>query len=94
MRFKDFEIVIHGDFESGDDELDLRSAIAKKLGGMSTKTTDTESQTVQKINDGEARCIACALDSAQYQPGCVIGKSLGEIADSSIQLIEAVVGRL
>lgn len=55
MRFKDFEIVIHGDFESGDDELDLRSAIAKKLGGLSTKTTDAESQAVQKINDGEAR---------------------------------------
>lgn len=38
--------------------------------------------------------VACALDSVQYQPGCVIGKSLGDIADSSIQLIEAVVGRL
>lgn len=55
MRFKDFEIVIHGDFESGDDELDLRSAIAKKLGGMSAKTSDAEAETVQKIEDGEAR---------------------------------------
>ena len=36
---------------------------------------------------------ARALDSAQYQPGCVIGKSLGEIADDSIQVIEIVVGR-
>jgi hypothetical protein len=55
MRFKDFEIVIHGDFESGDDELDLRSAIAKKLGGLSAKTSDAQTQTVQKIEDGEAR---------------------------------------
>jgi len=55
MRFKDFEIVIHGDFESGDDELDLRSAISKKLGGLSAKTSDAEAETVQKIEDGEAR---------------------------------------
>jgi hypothetical protein len=55
MRFKDFEIVIHGDFESGDDELDLRSAIAKKLGGLSAKTSDAEAETVQKIEDGDAR---------------------------------------
>ena len=38
--------------------------------------------------------IACALDPVQYQPGCVIGKSLTDVADDSIQLIEAVVGRL
>jgi len=30
---------------------------------------------------------------AQWMPGCVIGKSLGVIADSSIQTIEVVVGR-
>ena len=29
----------------------------------------------------------------QYQPGCVLGKSLGEINDNSIQTIEVVVGR-
>jgi len=29
----------------------------------------------------------------QYQPGCVIGKSLGYIDDASIQTIEVVVGR-
>jgi len=29
----------------------------------------------------------------QYQPGCVIGKSLGYIDDDSIQTIEVVVGR-
>jgi hypothetical protein len=29
----------------------------------------------------------------QYQPGCVIGKSLGYIDDTSIQTIEVVVGR-
>lgn len=55
MRFKDFEIVIHGDFESGDDEQDLRSAIAKKLGGLTTKTSNAEAETVEKINTGDAR---------------------------------------
>lgn len=55
MRFKDFEIVIHGDFESGDDELDLRSAIAKKLSGLKTNTSDQEAETVDKIDNGEAR---------------------------------------
>ena len=55
MRFKDFEITIHGDFESGDDEQDLRSAIARKLGGLSAKTSDAEAQTVGKIDDGDAR---------------------------------------
>jgi hypothetical protein len=55
MRFKDFEIVIHGDFESGDDELDLRSAIAKKLGGLGSTPKDQEAETVEKIENGEAR---------------------------------------
>lgn len=55
MRFKDFEIVIHGDFESGDDELDLRGAIAKKLGGMNTQSADLEAQTIEKIDNGDAR---------------------------------------
>lgn len=55
MRFKDFQIVIHGDFESGDDELDLRKAISKKLGGLGATTNDIEAQNVQKIDDGEAR---------------------------------------
>ena len=38
--------------------------------------------------------IACAMDPARYQPGCVIGKSLEEINSFSVQLIEVVVGRL
>lgn len=37
--------------------------------------------------------VAEALDSSMYNPGCVIGKSLAEINDSSIQIIEVVVGR-
>jgi hypothetical protein len=38
--------------------------------------------------------VAQKLDDAQYQPGCVIGKSLETITDNSIQPIEVVVGRL
>ena len=37
--------------------------------------------------------IAEAIDYDKYKPGCVLGKSLGEIADDSIQTIEVVVGR-
>jgi len=37
--------------------------------------------------------VAEALDAGMYNPGCVIGKSLAEINDSSIQIIEVVVGR-
>jgi hypothetical protein len=55
MRFKDFEIVIHGDFESGDDELDLRSAIAKKLGSLSQSAEQIQNQTIEKIEDGDAK---------------------------------------
>lgn len=34
-----------------------------------------------------------ALDITRFQPGCVIGKSLENIPDDSIKLIEVVVGR-
>jgi hypothetical protein len=37
--------------------------------------------------------VAQAIDYALYRPGAVIGKSLAEIADTSIQTIEVVVGR-
>ena len=36
---------------------------------------------------------AMRLDIEKYQPGCIIGKSLGTIVDDSIQTIEVVVGR-
>lgn len=55
MRFKDFEIVIHGDFESGDDELDLRSAIAQKLSSLNHSAEEIQNQTIEKIDDGEAK---------------------------------------
>jgi hypothetical protein len=38
--------------------------------------------------------VAQKLNDAQYQPGCVLGKSLGTITDNSIQTIEVVVGRV
>ncbi len=34
------------------------------------------------------------LDMSKYQPGCIIGKALEDIADDSIQTIEVVVGRV
>jgi hypothetical protein len=36
---------------------------------------------------------AMRLDISRYQPGCIMGKSLGTIEDDSIQTIEVVVGR-
>jgi len=38
--------------------------------------------------------VAKRMQKALYEPGCVIGKSLENIADSSIHTIEVVVGRL
>jgi hypothetical protein len=37
--------------------------------------------------------VAQALDKTQYQPGCVIGKSLEIIEDAAVLLIEVAVGR-
>jgi hypothetical protein len=37
--------------------------------------------------------VAGRLDPVLHQHGCIIGKSLGEIADDSVQTIEIVVGR-
>ena len=58
MRFKDFDIVIHGDFESGGDELDLRGAIAKKLGMMmdpQAAAKEKEAAEIEKIEQGKAK---------------------------------------
>ena len=38
--------------------------------------------------------VAQAMNKVFYTPGCVIGKSLENITDTSIQTIEIVVGRL
>jgi hypothetical protein len=38
--------------------------------------------------------VAQALDPQQYQPGCIIGKSLQAIDSTDISIIEVVVGRL
>jgi hypothetical protein len=37
--------------------------------------------------------VAVRLDPTLYEPGCIIGKSIENIADDSIQTIEIVVGR-
>jgi hypothetical protein len=38
--------------------------------------------------------VAQALDPAQYQPGCIIGKALQAIDSTDINVIEVVVGRV
>ncbi len=38
--------------------------------------------------------VAQALDSQQYQPGCIIGKALQAIDNTDISIIEVVVGRV
>jgi len=38
--------------------------------------------------------VAQALDESTYRPGCMIGKSLDDWTESSVKLIEVVVGRL
>jgi hypothetical protein len=38
--------------------------------------------------------IAQRLNSAQYEPGCIIGKSLEDILDDRVHTIEVVVGRV
>ncbi len=37
--------------------------------------------------------VAEAINSSMFRPGCVLGKSLEEITDNSVQTIEVVVGR-
>ena len=40
------------------------------------------------------RCgIGGRMKSAEYEPGCIVGKSLEDIVDNSVQLIEVVIGR-
>ena len=38
--------------------------------------------------------VACAMDSASYTPGCVIGKALASYDSESVGVIEVVVGRI
>ena len=38
--------------------------------------------------------VAQALDTQQYQPGCIIGKALQAVDSTDISIIEVVVGRL
>jgi len=37
--------------------------------------------------------VAQALNDAYYKPGCIIGKSMGKIDNSSVAVIEVAVGR-
>lgn len=38
--------------------------------------------------------VAQVLDESTYQPGCIIGKALEDWSDTSVKLIEVVVGRV
>jgi hypothetical protein len=37
--------------------------------------------------------VAQAINQLSFTPGCILGKSLAQIHDDSVQLIEIVVGR-
>jgi len=38
--------------------------------------------------------VGCGIDDEKYKPGCVVGKSLVDVSDGEIHLIEVAVGRL
>ena len=38
--------------------------------------------------------VACKMDRALYEPGCIIGKALEDILDDRVHTIEVVVGRV
>jgi hypothetical protein len=38
--------------------------------------------------------VACRMDKALYEPGCIIGKALEDILDDRVVTIEVVVGRV
>lgn len=88
MRFKDFDIVIHGDFESGNDELDLRGAIAKKLGVMMDPEAAAQAkddQEKQDIEQGKAKWappLQQHLDAVKQTADAVTGNNIS--AASSI----------
>lgn len=46
-----------------------------------------------RLVSSNQRGVARVLDVALYQPGCILGKSLEEINDDSVESIEIVVGR-
>ena len=45
------------------------------------------------LTSGDTPGVAQSLVRSLYDPGCVLGKSLDSITDTSIQLVEIVVGR-
>ena len=46
-----------------------------------------------RVVSSNVRGVAERLDMSKYQPGCIIGKTLGSVPDSEIATIEVVVGR-
>jgi len=46
-----------------------------------------------RVVTSDVRGVAERLDMSKYQPGCIIGKTLGSVPDSEIATIEVVVGR-
>jgi len=67
MRFKEFEVIIHGEFETAEDELDLRGTFSRQLGvsqqpqippvvtQVIAKEPESEEQTIQDIENGDAK---------------------------------------
>jgi hypothetical protein len=46
-----------------------------------------------RVVTSDVRGVAERLDISKYQPGCIIGKTLGSVPDGEIATIEVVVGR-
>ena len=46
-----------------------------------------------RVVTSDVRGVAERLDMSKYQPGCIIGKTLGSVPDGEIATIEVVVGR-
>jgi hypothetical protein len=47
-----------------------------------------------RVVTSDVRGVAERLDMSKYQPGCIIGKTLGSVPDGEIATIEVVVGRV
>jgi hypothetical protein len=47
-----------------------------------------------RVVTSDVRGVAERLDMTKYQPGCIIGKTLGSVPNGEIATIEVVVGRV
>ena len=92
MRFRDFEITIHGDFGDGDSEQDFRAAIAQKLGALGGGSErDHEAKTIEKIEAGDARWSPPLQQHLDIVKQSLDNQTLGEVKNQIIPLDTAEV---